>query len=105
VQTNRNDAVERLICPDRLQLNSIVADSLDALARVDADHLERSRELLREFEGSQKVDRQAGIELSVHDLPAFARVLQAMETTIDLMARYRRSDSVELEYRPRPANR
>lgn len=103
MQIERKD--ERPACRSRLHLNSLVADSLDALAKSDAEHLEQIRESLREFEEGRKIDRQAGIEVGVDDLTAFARVLQATETTIDLIARYRRIDSPELEYLPRPANR
>ena len=105
MRANLNGGVEKPTCADSFQLESIVADCLDALGRVDADRLERRRDLLRESDAGGMVDRQVGIELGVHDLPTFARVLQAMETTFHLMARYRCPDSAGLEYLPHPANR
>lgn len=84
----------------------IVVECLDALARADADRLERCLKEVRDIkESSSEMQGRAGSSMSTDDLLAFARVLQVTRANFDLLAKCSHSDAAELEYRPDPASR
>lgn len=89
-----------------IQLSPIISECLDALVRVDLDRLERSEARMHEIEsacshGHSRISLHADID----DLLAFARVLQNTRANLELIAKFNRARSGDLEYVPHAAER
>ncbi|HXS76589.1 MAG TPA: hypothetical protein VN753_10455 [Terracidiphilus sp.] len=92
--------------PRDIDLSPFITECLDALAWADADRLERSEMRMREIERAWLDGRdRARLEAGVNDVLAFARVLQTTRANLDLIGKFARANSVDLEYWPNPAVR